>query len=224
MSSAAGLASSGSGHGGAGVEEEGAADQAQPAANSTTASAKLMLLLVQLCCVELRMALEDRTVDQIVASGELVTSCFVVIEAAIMKVVFMPDSERDATIVMEALGQMYERFAEVADAVAIGLMTVRDADGLGGSGGGTTKSEPAAVAAIVRASIRVLAAWLSEESDAVSDTVRAVLPFVLKTAAADQTNSPGLLRLMLSPLCHLTVSERCDIALSLTGRVSPDRL
>lgn len=204
-----------------------AAAAAPAAAGSTADPTTLLALLVELCCIELRMALEDRSVVDVLKNGSLITSCYVIFEAAISATVD-EDNAATSTLPLEVLERLQQRYSEGLQAVMEFITTVQNdpecSSAVSGFGSGSNGADNGKVAALVDSSIRVLAMWLAEETEAHRDQVNSVLPFVLgriaaSTAAAAENQPPAsstspaptspseLLRLFLPALCHLTAED-----------------
>ncbi|XP_071453980.1 neurochondrin homolog [Hetaerina americana] len=180
---------------------------------------QFFLLLVQLCSVEVRMQLEDRTLKQVIGNAELITSCFTIMELAIAFVasggkIDLEEKEKQT---------MYTGLKGAFNAV-ITLLTKMSKE-LPDGGSGPERIFTCAL-------VRVLAAWLAQETSANRNAVIAMLPFILKIAnetfratrarrLASKTGSPDLeseesnpwghidvLRLLLPALCHLAVDDK----------------
>ena len=87
-----------------------AAAASTSASTSESASSTLLSLLVELCCIELRMGLEDRYVIDVLKNGALITACYVIFEAAIAAVV-APNSST-TKLPLEVLERLHGRFGE----------------------------------------------------------------------------------------------------------------
>ncbi|XP_046402034.1 neurochondrin homolog [Ischnura elegans] len=180
---------------------------------------QFFLLLVQLCSVEVRMQLEDRSLKQVIGNAELITSCFTVMELAIAFVasggkIDLEEKEKQT---------MYTGLKGAFNATTTLLTKISKEHPDGGSG-------PERI--FTCALVRVLAAWLAQETTANRNAVIALLPFILKVAnetfrasrarrLASKTGSAELdgedsnpwghvdvLRLLLPALCHLAVDDK----------------
>ncbi|KAL2732474.1 hypothetical protein V1477_014715 [Vespula maculifrons] len=189
----------------------------------------LILLLIQLGSIEVRMQLEGHQLKTVVANGELVTACFVILEMSLMYII------SDQLDLEQKEKQSLYTALKGAFAAIIGLLnSVSKMKEL------TDIKERIFVCAMVR----VLAAWLAQETTAMRPQVYAVLPFVLTIAndtfyayrnrklaekakagakggniknevgsssvesvPRDPLSEIDLLRLLLPALCYLAVEE-----------------
>ncbi|XP_038207033.1 neurochondrin homolog [Zerene cesonia] len=189
---------------------------------------KFFLLLLQLCAIEIRMQLEDRSFKQAYANGDLVTACFIVLESSIN---YMATDQLD--LEQKEKQSVYTSLKGAFNAV-VSLLTKVSNDK-------NRDKLPDAEKVFVCAMVRVLVAWLAQETTAMRDQVYNLLPFMFSLAndsfhayrarkLAEKNKSEGepmdtdttlmgqidLLRLMLPALCHLVVEDKArDIALNL---------
>jgi len=174
------------------------------------------LLLVQLCSIEVRMQLEDRTFEQVMKNADLIVACFNLMEIAIAYVATTPSFELEQKEKQQLYTALKGAFAAV-----IGLLTK------------VSKSKDKLTPIqkfFIYASIRCLAAWLAQETSALRQAVYELLPFILELSnetfrTAVERKSKGeppsptevdVLRLFLPALCHLTVEEparRCMLTI-----------
>lgn len=127
----------------------------------------LLLLLIQLSSIEVRMQLEGHQLKTVVANGDLVTACFTILEISLMYII------SDQLDLEQKEKQSLYKALKGAFAAIIGLLTsVSKMKEL------TNIKERMFVCAMVR----VLAAWLAQETTAMRPQVYAVLPFVLTIA------------------------------------------
>lgn len=171
----------GGGGGGGGV--------ANTATSDTSAPAVLLSLLIELSCIELRMGLEDRSVTDVLENGALITSCYVIVEAAIAATVAFDGATKKLSL--EMLERLQQRFAEALQAVMEFLATVKDDQAC-------NLDTDIKAAALVDSSIRVLAMWLAEETAAHRDQLHNVLPFVLARISSSTSSTPPLPHDMLT--------------------------
>lgn len=180
---------------------------------------QFFLLLVQLCSVEVRMQLEDRTFKQVLSNADLVSSCFVVLELSIALVA------TDTLDLEQKEKQSLYTALKGAFAAVIGLLTKISKDYPKMKDTMETKEK-----VFVVAMIRVLAAWLAQETSAMRNAVYALLPFMLALAnetfyayrsrrltekalgsvpeESDPLSEVNVLRFMLPALCHLAVEDQ----------------
>lgn len=127
----------------------------------------LLLLLIQLASIEVRMQLEGKQFKTVLANVDLVTACFVILEISLGYIV------TDQLDLEQKEKQSLYTALKGAFAAVIGLLTaVSKMKAL------TDVQEKIFVCAIVR----VLAAWLAQETSAMRPQVYAVLPYVLTVA------------------------------------------
>ncbi|XP_062532157.1 neurochondrin homolog [Bombyx mori] len=189
---------------------------------------KFFLLLLQLCAIEVRMQLEDRSFKQAFANGELVTACFIVLELSIN---YMATDQLD--LEQKEKQSVYTSLKGAFNAV-VSLLTKVSND--------KNKDKlPEAEKIFVGAMVRVLFAWIAQETTAMREQIYALLPFMFSLAndsfhayrsrkLAEKNKSEGeplddnsglmgqidLLRLMLPALCHLAVEDKArDIMFNL---------
>ncbi|CAF4910692.1 unnamed protein product [Pieris macdunnoughi] len=189
---------------------------------------KFFLLLLQLCAIEIRMQLEDRSFKQAFANADLVTACFLVLESSIN---YMASDQLD--LEQKEKQSVYTSLKGAFNAVVSILTKV--------SNDKNRDKLPDAEKVFVCAMVRVLVAWLAQETTAMRDQVYNLLPFMFSLAndsfhayrarkLAEKNKSEGeamntdvclmgqidLLRLMLPALCHLVVEDKArDITLNL---------
>jgi len=184
------------------------------------------LLLIQLCSVEVRMQLEDKTLKQAMLNAELITSCFSMLEIFIS---FIANDTLD--LEQKEKQQIYTAF-KGAFAAVISLLTKVSKDYTK-----TKDTMDVSDKVFICAMVRVLAAWLAQETSAMRNAIYALLPFMLTLAnetfyayrsryfaekarteakgedttmetESDPLSQVDILRVMLPALCHLTVEEK----------------
>lgn len=189
---------------------------------------KFFLLLLQLCAIEVRMQLEDRSFKQAFANGDLVTACFIVLELSIN---YMATDQLD--LEQKEKQSVYTSLKGAFNAVVNILTKV--------SNDKNRDKLPDAEKVLVCAMVRVLVSWIAQETTAMRDQIYNLLPFMFSLAndsfhayrsrkLAEKNKTDGesnemettlmgqvdLLRLMLPALCHLVVEDKArDIVLSL---------
>lgn len=182
---------------------------------------QFFLLLVQLCSVEVRMQLEDRTFTQIMMNADLLSACFVVLELSIAYI-----ATDTLELEQKEKQQLYTALKGAFSAV-ISVLTKVSSDFTKNPNAMDTKEK-----IFVCAMVRVLSAWLAQETSAMRNAVYALLPFMLTLANetfyayrsrrlaekrhnsdtmetdSDLISQVDILRLMLPALCHLAVEEK----------------
>ncbi|XP_015609786.1 neurochondrin homolog [Cephus cinctus] len=125
------------------------------------------LLLIQLASIEVRMQLEGKQLKTVMGNAELVTACFIILEISLSYIT------TDQLDLEQKEKQSLYTALKGAFAAVIGLLTsVSKMKEL------TDIKERIFVCAMVR----VLAAWLAQETSAMRPQVYAVLPFMLTVA------------------------------------------
>ncbi|KAI5643155.1 neurochondrin domain-containing protein [Phthorimaea operculella] len=189
---------------------------------------KFFLLLLQLCAIEIRMQLEDRSFKQAYANCDLVTACFIIIE---LSVNYMATDQLD--LEQKEKQSVYTSLKGAFNGIVSILTKV--------SNDKNRDKLPDAEKVFICAMIRCLVAWIAQETTAMRDQIYALLPYIFSLAndsfhayrarkLQEKSNSEGastgsepslmgqidLLRLMLPALCHLVVEDKArDIVLNL---------
>lgn len=182
---------------------------------------QFFLLLVQLCSIEVRMQLEDRTFKQIMMNADLLTSCFILLELSIAYV-----ATDTLELEQKEKQQLYTALKGAFSAV-VSVLTKVYRDFTKNPNVVDTKEK-----IFVCAMVRVLSAWLAQETSAMRNSVYELLPFMLTLANetfyahrsrrlaekkqsshtmetdSDVISQVDVLRLMLPALCHLAVEEK----------------
>lgn len=183
---------------------------------------QFLLLLVHLCSVEVRMQLEEKSVDVVLKNADLITSCFTALELAVSY--FATDVlELDQKEKQQLYTAMKGAFSAVLNTLKKFLVNSIKPN-----------SKPAAANEkdFTISMIRVLAAWLAQETNAMRSTVIELLPFILCVAndsfyayrawhvknknpkPEDNSNDSDIqkpvdiLKSLLPALCHFTVEEK----------------
>jgi len=180
---------------------------------------QFLVLLVNLSCIELRMTLEDRTLDKILPKEDLIGSCYGIIETTITFMTghhfeFLDEKQKE---------QLYASLKGGASAILSFLNLLQTESGK------NPKFWDGKKKVLACASVRCLGAWLAEESATLKEEMYKLLPFVLSLAFEDFQDAelsqsaesltmaemgkstepllPDLLCLLLPALCHLTAAE-----------------
>ncbi|XP_040575000.1 neurochondrin homolog [Lepeophtheirus salmonis] len=139
--------------------------------NTEQERGKFFMILLNLVCIEVIMHLDEKKLEQMIYESDLVVACFYVIEGGVNclvneKINFIPESKR--TQLYSALKNAFNTIMKfLQDFLSDGDPIITDV------------KERYFVCAI----IRVLAAWLAEETSASRENVYSVLPYILKTAS-----------------------------------------
>ncbi|XP_012149921.1 neurochondrin [Megachile rotundata] len=125
------------------------------------------LLLIQLASIEVRMQMEGKQLKTVMTNADLITSCFVILEISLAYIT------NDQLDLEQKEKQSLYTALKGAFAAIIGLLTsVSKMKEL------TDIKERVFICAVVR----VLAAWLAQETTAMRPQVYAVLPYILTVA------------------------------------------
>lgn len=180
---------------------------------------QLLLMMVHLACIEVRMSLEDKTFQEVVALASPTTACYTILELAIN---FLVSGAVDFE--QKQKQQLYAALKGAFTAVLTFLKTASADEAF---------FENHKNHLFVCATIRVLGAWLAEETAANKDEVYETIPFIIKTCwyNFDQNNKkmqtkakkkgqlkrqakedtreklPDIFRFLLPGLCHLTAED-----------------
>ncbi|NXM78053.1 NCDN protein, partial [Serilophus lunatus] len=174
-----------------------------------SAGSKFLALLVNLACVEVRLALEEPDPVEVEGKKEVVTACYVLMEMGIQECLREENPLLDEVQKVQLMRIMEEAFG----AVIFYLRQVKE-EGL---------QDP-----FVFASVRVLGAWMAEETSSLKQEICELLPFLvcyarklfkegnpavsLLQAELASTEGSALpqdaLRFLLPGFCHLTAEDR----------------
>ncbi|XP_027299502.3 neurochondrin [Anas platyrhynchos] len=174
---------------------------------------KFLALLVNLACVEVRLALEEPDPMDTERKKEVVTACYVLMEMGIQECLKEEESLLEEAQKMQLIRIMEEAFG----AIIYYLRQVTEEE----------LQDP-----FVFASVRILGAWLAEETSALKQEICELLPFLVRYAkklfnsgtAEGHPQADGVqaglastegsvlpqdaLRFLLPGFCHLTAEDR----------------
>ncbi|KAF2366626.1 Neurochondrin, partial [Trinorchestia longiramus] len=174
----------------------------------------LMLAMVHLACVEVRMSLEGESFEKTVELAPQTTSFYLILENAIK---FLVNGAME--LEEKQKQQLYAALKGAFHAVLSFLESVTEEK---------VHTSSSSTQMFVCATIRVLGAWLAEETTANKSEVYSVLPLVVslskynfyfnkdtskstrkkkKISESLETELPDLLRFLLPGLCHLTAED-----------------
>ncbi|NXX75699.1 NCDN protein, partial [Urocolius indicus] len=173
------------------------------------AGSKFLALLVNLACVEVRLSLEEPDPLEEEGKKEVVTACYVLIEMGIQECL------REEKPLLEEVQkvQLMRIMEEAFGAVIFYLRQVKQED----------LQDP-----FIFASVRILGAWMAEETSCLKQEICELLPFLLHYAKKlfkegssavsapqpEPVSSQGsalpqdALRFLLPGFCHLTAEDR----------------
>ena len=167
---------------------------------------QFLLLLVNLACVEVRMKVEERGFEEVLDTADVLVACYSIIELFITFMItqaflsFDPKQREQAycalkgavsaiLTLLKQLVETEEKYSEKND-----------------------KSDKKTQ--FVCASIRILGAWLAEDSSSMKEEVCLVLPYIISVCwvlfEEKQKGSQGIsdpLRFMLPAFCHLAAEN-----------------
>lgn len=170
--------------------------------SSLERSQRLFFLLVQLSSIEVRMILEDfQSFEEVIQKSELASACFVILEHA-MKFLIEDDGQ---TVKSTSQIQLYASITDAMRAV-LGIINAvgqrfnsLEIDNLR-----NLESD------FMLAVVRVLGAWLAEETMALREEVHQVLPFLFqlcKSKLESKCCDSKCLQFLLPGMCHLVAED-----------------
>ncbi|XP_078382343.1 neurochondrin-like [Oculina patagonica] len=201
---------------------------------SENESPGLFILSLTIASVEIRMILDGKTEQEISPKAAVLTSCFNILEKAINFAVVnagtLKNNRQLPSIVSESLPRVYTIATESIHSIVMFLehvAHVKNKETI------TGQQE----CQVVLASVRILCAWMAEETAALQDDICKLLPFLLKlgkeslnsstehvlkcditdvshSSAVDDASSLNvndmvdIMRFLLPPLCHLSADEK----------------
>ncbi|XP_051493923.1 neurochondrin [Apus apus] len=174
-----------------------------------SAGSKFLALLVNLACVEVRLTLEEPGPLDVEGKKEVVTACYVLIEMGIQECLREDKPLLEEKQKMQLLRIMEEAFG----AVIFYLRQVKQEE----------LQDP-----FIFASVRILGAWMAEETSSLKQEICELLPFLVHYAKKlFQEGSPAVslpqpelvstkgsaspqdaLRFLLPGFCHLTAEDK----------------
>ncbi|NXE93316.1 NCDN protein, partial [Menura novaehollandiae] len=174
-----------------------------------SAGSRFLALLVNLACVEVRLTLEEPDPVEVEGKKEVVTACYVLMEMGIQECLREENPLLENVQKMQLMRIMEEAFG----AVIFYLRQVKQ-EGL---------QDP-----FIFASVRVLGAWMAEETSSLKQEICELLPFLVHYARklfkegspavslpqAELLSTEGstlpqdALRFLLPGFCHLTAEDR----------------
>ncbi|NWT08669.1 NCDN protein, partial [Vireo altiloquus] len=174
-----------------------------------SAGSKFLALLVNLACVEVRLTLEEPDPVEVEGKKEVVTACYVLMEMGIQECLREEKPLLEDVQKMQLMRIMEEAFG----AVMFYLRQVKQEE----------LQDP-----FIFASVRVLGAWMAEETSSLKQEICELLPFLIDYARKlfkEGSSAEGLpqaelvstegsalpqdaLRFLLPGFCHLTAEDR----------------
>ncbi|NWV83861.1 NCDN protein, partial [Dasyornis broadbenti] len=168
---------------------------------------KFLALLVNLACVEVRLTLEEPDAVEVEGKKEVVTACYVLMEMGIQECLREENPLLEDVQKMQLMRIMEEAFG----AVIFYLREVKQEE----------LQDP-----FIFASVRILGAWMAEETSSLKQEICELLPFLVDYARklfkegnpalsqAELVSTEGsaspqdALRFLLPGFCHLTAEDR----------------
>ena len=148
----------------------------------------LFILSTTIASIETRMILDGKAVTDIIPKTSLLISCYNILEKAINFVIvnsatFSSLNERHLPEISHSLPKVYSLATEAIQSIMqflehVACSQVKE----------TTDEYPSK---LVYASVRVLCAWMAEETAALQDDICKLLPFLLKLGKESLDTSPG---------------------------------
>ena len=158
----------------------------------------LYILSLTIVSVEIRMILDEKTAAEIVNKAALLCSCFSILENAINFAIvnagLSPSHRKLPAIVLEGLPKVYSLATESIHSIVMFLDNVAQV-------GSMTNQERR----VVLASVRVLCAWMAEETAALQDDICKLLPFLLKLGKESLNTSKGIVLVLIHFSLYLEV-------------------
>lgn len=165
-------------------------------------SKKFFLLLLQLAAIEVRMQMDEKKLENTFKNAELITCCFVILELCIEHMagdnVDLDQKEKQST---------YTALKGAMNQVMAVLTRV-------------SKEKEREDKSFIYATVRMLSAWLAQETTSMRPGIYKLLPYMFKVAndsfkdfkahreAKLETPPPvDVFRVMLPSLCHFAIEE-----------------
>lgn len=152
----------------------------------------LYILSLTIVSVEIRMILDGKTVAEIVNKATLLCSCFNILEKAINFAIVnagvSPNNRKLPAIVLDGLPKVYSLATESIHSIVMFLDYVAQV--------GTKATDQERH--VVLASVRVLCAWMAEETAALQDDICRLLPFLLKLGKESLKASQGIMLISIN--------------------------
>lgn len=152
----------------------------------------LFILSLTIASVEIRMILDEKTAGEIVPKASLLSSCFNILEKAINFAIVNTGTNTDhsegdghlPTMVNSRLSKVYSLATESIHSIVTFLDHVAPVH--------NNRTMTGIEGQVVFASVRVLCAWMAEETSALQDDICKLLPFLLKLGKESLNTSSGM--------------------------------
>lgn len=125
-----------------------------------------------MACIEVIMHLEEQNLDIIMANSELLVACYYVVESAVSYLA-NPENQLSAVIkqsrrIQQALNNAFAAILKFLQELSKNILKSNP-----------EKMEDPQVKYFICATIRILGAWLSEETQALREDVYEIMPFIM---------------------------------------------
>ncbi|ELU16894.1 hypothetical protein CAPTEDRAFT_171922 [Capitella teleta] len=194
---------------------------------------KFLLLLAHLACIEVRMALEDRSLAEASTQEAVLSACYALLESTIAFMTVGASLALNDRQITQLHSAMVGAFHAASEFLAL-----------------ISQDEQPEIwfHPVVTATVRVLGSWIAEESLALEDKIRDIIPFLLKisrktflqtkqgtlvhrlqalalgetieeakTEEAPPPATADVLRFLLPGFCHLSAEEKSRSVLMESG-------
>jgi hypothetical protein len=174
-------------------------------ATDVSKKSSFLCLLIQLVSVELHMALDGLELEKVFSQCDVLTLCFVLMEHCVMLIASSTQETGENDLSEEALLQLHTSLREGLNYVVQFLLEVKQKE----LSLDTLTNQP-----LVLAAIRVLGAWLTEDTLSLSEDVHKVLPFLVQLSNYHPKEKKviwegrDVLQFILPGLCQLISEDR----------------
>lgn len=177
---------------------------------------QFFLLLVQLAAIEIRMQMDSKSFKQAFSEARLITACYIILEISINYI-----STDQLDLEQKERQQLYTGLKGAFSGI-ISVLTKISQDK-------NKDTLPVPEKIFICATVRVLAAWLCQETSALRTQIYQLLPYILSVAnetfyarrcrhiaekagtametEIDPLSRIDILRILLPALCHLAVED-----------------
>jgi hypothetical protein len=158
--------------------------------SDTPDEGRFFFVVLNMACIEVIMHLEAQNLDIVMVNSELLVACYYVVESAVSYLA-NPDQQRMSNSIkfriQQALNNAFAAILKFLQDLSVNVLKHQP-----------EKLEDAQIKYFVCATIRILGAWLSEETSALREDVYDILPFIL-TLANETFESQRLAKLQALP-------------------------
>ena len=152
---------------------------------------RFFFVVLNMACIEVIMHLEENDIDIIMANSELLVACYYIVESAV-SYLSNPENHLSGIIkqsrrIQSALNDAFTAILKFLHELSTTIIPNEP-----------KKMEEDQMKYFVCATIRILGAWLSEETQALRDEVYDILPFILQLGS-DTFEAQKLVKLAALP-------------------------